>query len=243
MSRFGALLLLSACAAPFHPPEGDDDESTPTGDDDSASAADAATFAAAWDGAGEAGGSTQLDGEFQFLYWQEGGSSPDCRVRFALTAEVTFAPMSTTVCPACAGLVALREAVSLPPESSDGDCGARPDLDLSFLLGSESDFATLGLLSVDWLEGSGLPLGRGGLGVDALASTYDAAGFRLTHVGLVQPDGWLAAEADLDDVAAAWGAFGWLPFFAVYRAPNGPGEAARLEGSVRFASLWSVGLD
>lgn len=246
--------LVGACAAAPDPGVDPSDDDSASSDDDSAADEPPAevTFAATGAGSVEYGPepewvTTAISGEFQFLYWDADGA-PACRTRLRYDAFAAWGPAAGAEFEGCAGGFTLWSAepseICDPP--CDDPCDLPPELDLSFLVqpgegAPATDFRTMAILRRDELDDT-LLLGMEGPTVGELSAGFDAAGFSMTHLLLVRPEGWLADRAGLLQVARSWGDEGWLPMFAVYRAGGDPNLAPFLGGEFFVSSPWAFAL-
>ncbi len=265
MPALMALLMFGGCAQPpgVAPVDGDptpgaDDDDDLTDDDDDDDVLppprpESATFAAMqygqMDESGAAAGMvrTKLDGEFQFVYWDD-DQALLCRDRFSFSSEGHFGPVMVGACGACSGILSIQEVTRTSEEDLDDACvGLPPDLDLSFLLDPSAgegvpDFRNLALVPLSLLSEMEFPIGVDGTTAEELITTYAAAGLEATYIAMVRPGGWLGTSAALGEVASGWDEVGWLPMFVVYRDADRPGNAMFLEGEIFMTSLWHVAL-
>lgn len=257
------LLILAGCGeppglTPIDDPTPDEPPTDPTpGDDDDTvepERPDTATFASTLYGVLDDSESglglffTKLEGEFQFVYWDE-GESPLCRDRFSFDAEALFGPVMTASCGACAGLLTITEVRTGGEADTDDGCVSLPGaMDLSFLLQGlddnpeAADFRSLALVPLGLLDEMEFPIGVDGTTAAELVSSYGALGLEATYIAMVRPGGWLDLSAALGEVATAWDDAGWLPMFVIYKDADRPGNATFLEGEVFMTSLWHVAL-
>lgn len=249
-------LALVGCPVP------DDDDTSPADDDDSAAGDDddsaeplqsihAVTFAATLKGeagqwGGDHGGVTELVGTFQIIYWDSlSDGAINCRQRVEFEAQVRFGDaMAEAGCEACVGRLRINSAYLMSPEDFDDACtDLPPALDMAFLVApgdvtEPSDFRSLDLMPALDLLADPVALGAGGeLMASEVIDRYAVAGLEVLHVATISPQGWLANEAGLGDVAAHWP--DGLPMFMVY-ADGGTVGSPVLHGSTYLSTLWTV---
>jgi hypothetical protein len=250
-------------------PGDDDDASSPPADDDSAGDDDSATddddasapppitavtFAASFEGVAAGargddgwGASTEISGQFQFIYWTDLEQQDlHCRQRFEFSALARFGADQTGSCEGCAGQLGIGDVVALDPSAFEDGCGPLPpELDLSFLLlqadvSMPADFRSLGLLSVEQVLAVDWSLSVSGLSPQVLVDGYAALGLDVAFVALVPGGGWLTQDALLSEVAEGWADGAWFPMFAAYRASGDEGWGPTLVGSCFLGTLWTV---